>query len=109
MPGKAYIGTSGVELQNLALLAYLWSARTCPRFKSGDMSPHSISRRGEQTHQAARFWQCAQNHEVRPPIVADFNARPQRGHLPRFPRCVNSHDFGKRLKSVFNAIAFSST
>src|SRR5262249_52983261 len=56
-----------------------------------------------------RFWQCEQNQEVRPPTVADFNAQPQRGHLLCFPRCVSSQDFGKRLKSVFNTIAFSST
>ena len=32
------------------------------------------------------FWQCLQNQAVRPPIVADFSSRPQRGHLPRLPR-----------------------
>jgi hypothetical protein len=46
---------------------------------------------------------------VRPATLADFNFRPQRGHLPRFSRSVSSQDFGKRLKSVFNAIAFSRT
>jgi hypothetical protein len=61
------------------------------------------------TLEFTRFWQCAQNHEVRPPIVSDFNARPQRGHLPRFPRCGSSQVLGKRLKSVFNAIALSRT
>jgi len=53
------------------------------------------------------FWQCAQNHAVRPPILADLSFLPHRGHFPSFPRCGRSHDFGIRSASAFAVIAFS--
>src|SRR5947208_13075186 len=52
------------------------------------------------------FWQCAQNQAVRPPIVADFNSRPQRGHRPPLPRCGSSQDLGIRFASALASIAF---
>jgi hypothetical protein len=52
------------------------------------------------------FWQCAQNQAVRPPIVAERNSRPQRGHLPPFRRCNNSHDLGIRSTWARASIAF---
>src|ERR1700741_3413564 len=63
--------------------------------------------RGARTVQAARLWQCEQNQALRPPMVADFNSRLQRGHLPPFPRCGNNHDLGMRSASAFASIAFS--
>jgi bacterioferritin len=54
-----------------------------------------------------RFWQCAQNHAVRPPIVDDLSSRPQRGHFPRFPRYGRSHDLGIWFTSALAAIASS--
>src|SRR5438874_12654272 len=53
------------------------------------------------------FWQCAQSHAVRPPILADLSFLPHRGHFPSFPRCGRSHDFGIRSASAFAVIAFS--
>src|SRR6478735_1554405 len=109
MAGKTYIGTSGWKLQELA--SQMRMEKPFQRLCFG-----SDRARGEAVETWLKpgvnqicFWQCVQNHAVRPPIIADFNARPQRGHLPCFPRCVSSQDLGKRLKSVFNAIALSST